>query len=203
MNEFTCPLCFQIHQMPKNGFPLNKAFIELIQDISIDKINEINKDQFDKSINIEYLKFNLKNLKMEIDKIDSMIKNPSDELYEYCANLKREVQLSTEIKIENMNKLNDQFIKQIDEFEKKCSKNMKTEIKVDLNKMQQQNVSFNEFYNKCLNDLMNNKLNKFELTDAIQKVESIQLKLEHKMHISRSVLFKHDSVLEFESNTTV
>ena len=148
MNEFTCPLCFQIHQMPKNGFPLNKAFIELIQDISIDKINEINKDQFDKSINIEYLKFNLKNLKMEIDKIDSMIKNPSDELYEYCANLKREVQLSTEIKIENMNKLNDQFIKQIDEFEKKCSKNMKTEIKVDLNKMQQQNVSFNEFY-KC------------------------------------------------------
>ena len=100
--------------------------------------------EFDYSLSLQKLQIYLDKNKQDLNKATQAIKSPANELYEYITNLKREVQLSTELKIKNINDLNAGLMKRIDEFDKECKESMKqtTNPEVDSIESQLKTINF-------------------------------------------------------------
>ena len=108
-DEIKCPFCQQKLQIPLEGFMSNK----FVEDLITTKLNLIDSD-----LNAQQLKHNLDCLKQESDRLKSMLSNRTDELFDYCSQLRHKVQMSTELKIKNITRINEEFIKKIDDYEK-------------------------------------------------------------------------------------
>jgi len=137
--KFKCILCLEEHTIPNNGFPINKKIYALIttEPMEISRGNEYEK------------------LQENISKVVSICKiiwydcdNGTDIIREYCNEQIRQIQLSTENKIEQMNKLSDELIKFVREYEKKCVESYlkkKNSLKEELNKIiSEANIFINE-----------------------------------------------------------
>ena len=107
--EFNCSLCSKLHCMPNEGFPINKALLNLMTE---------EPDEIYRSEMVESLKSNLNILRKQLNQIDSDMKNGPDKISDHCIELRRLVQLSTEEKILEINQMNETLIAQIDEYEK-------------------------------------------------------------------------------------
>jgi len=113
---FKCEVCLKDHIIPEDGFIVNQLASHLITSrpqpiwrgkryeklkINLDKLNTLKRE----------LKFNLE--------------NGNDNVRNYCNEQKRRVQLSFEKKMQELNQLNEAFIKQIDDYEEHCIKQSK------------------------------------------------------------------------------
>ena len=127
--KFVCKVCLKDHFIPDDKFPLN------------DKINALIKTELiEISRGKEY-----EQLKINLDKINSLEKlllfdldNGIEIIQEHCMEQIRLIQLSTENKIEQINKLNNELIEVIKKYEKKCIQsflNRNDSIKIVMNKI--------------------------------------------------------------------
>ena len=115
-NELDCLMCHKMHQIPSEGFPLNEILLSLMQ--------EKPKEVF-RSEQVESLKQNLTIAKEKLDSFTFDLNNSEFKIKEHCLELRRLVQLSTEKKISEINRLNQDLIDQIDDYETKCLKSKK------------------------------------------------------------------------------
>lgn len=106
--EFKCRLCETSHQIPSEGFPLNKSLIDII---SI-KPFEISRGDL-----ANRLKSTVNSIRNRLRKLELALNNGADVIHEYCSELRRLSQLAAETNIQEIQKINDDIIKQIDEFE--------------------------------------------------------------------------------------
>jgi len=127
--KFVCKVCLKDHLIPDEKFPLN------------DKINALIKSELiEISRGKEY-----EELKINLEKINSLEKlllidldNGIEIIQEHCMEQIRLIQLSTENKIEQINKLNNELIGVIKKYEKKCIQsflNRNDSIKIAMNKI--------------------------------------------------------------------
>ncbi len=108
-----------------------------------------------KSVNS--LKTTLKNLQNKLDRLKSDLNNGKDRIQEYCIDLRTELYLCTELLIERINKLSDELLKEINDYEKECISNFENKDKKEFVEMIQK---VEEFYSKW-----NNDVNRFEICD--------------------------------------
>jgi hypothetical protein len=125
--RFKCQMCLKDHSIPEDGFPLN----EKIYDLVVAEPTEISRGK-------EYEK-----LKVNLAKIESLAKilvfdseNGIEMIKEHCIEQVRLIQLSTETKIEQIYKLNEELIELVQQYERKCiqfflSKNERIKEKIN------------------------------------------------------------------------
>jgi hypothetical protein len=84
-------------------------------------------DQSEKSGDLLSEDLNYDNLNLNLNKLESLFRmlkngfeNGIDKIKEYCFEQIRLIQLSTENRIEQINKINDELIETIREYERKC-----------------------------------------------------------------------------------
>ena len=138
-NEFKCILCNQIHQIPKNNFPTNDQLTE--------KLNKLK--EFNSTKEVQELKSTLNNIEAKLKQNEFGLTNGEYVIKEQCTELRRQVQLAKETKIERINKESDEMIAKIDEFEndrinefdKDSNSKKQTEIKDQLDNL---NETFNQ-----------------------------------------------------------
>jgi hypothetical protein len=128
---FKCSICLEEHFVPKNGFPIDKTKYALITAEPI----EVSRGE-----NYERLQDNLDQVKSKAKLLWSECENGVEIIKEHYNEQIRLIQLSTESKIEQMNKLSDELIAFIREYEKEYL-NKHESTKVDINKILRLTVS--------------------------------------------------------------
>lgn len=186
-SEFNCSLCNKAHTMPTEGFPINLAILHLMSE---------QPDEIYRSEHVETLKSNLKFMKNNLNQLDLDIENGSEKIVDHCIELRRLVQLSTEEKILELNKINETLISQIDDYEKEA-----------IAKFQKETISLPDFFDNK-NDIQlflsetNDYLNSFRIDD--KKVnDTNERALQYKkfigkqMKIFKTLLF-NNRIMDFE-----
>jgi len=164
-----CVFCSEMHISPLNGFPSNKIVKNQL-DLEVNKIN-LNLSQFK-----DYHKL-LQDLNKNLNEIETIQKDPDNYIYEYFAELTRQVDLRREIMIRDINEYSDKLIQKIEKLRKECMANSKeaTQITQDLStiraKLNELNSMFNslEIDDKKLEEIMSKKKSN-ELKDLMEPV---------------------------------
>ncbi len=110
-NTFECMLCFKKHFKTDEQFPVNR---------SLERLRSIEPSKIYRSEYVESLKISLDHIKEYIILIKFGLNNSNDQIKEHCMNLKSDIQLKAEQTIQQINDLSEQFLNEIDEYEKKC-----------------------------------------------------------------------------------
>lgn len=117
LNELKCIMCNDFHKRPTNGsFPINEILLGLM--------NEKPKEVY-RSEEVENLKLNLNKLEALSNTFQFNLNNSEAKIKEHCIELRRLSQLSTEQKKVELDQFNDDFIKQINQYESNCIRNLK------------------------------------------------------------------------------
>jgi hypothetical protein len=117
LNELKCIMCNDFHKRPTNGsFPINEILLGLM--------NEKPKEVY-RSEEVENLKLNLNKLEALSNTFQFNLNNSEFKIKEHCIELRRLSQLSTEQKKVELDQFNDDFIKQINQYESNCIRNLK------------------------------------------------------------------------------
>jgi hypothetical protein len=114
-NTFTCPFCN--HENLNQNFNVNKLIQDLIG-------NEIHKFELDP----KYVRL-LNDLKMEIEKLATLLKDPENYIYEEMNEIKRQVDLDRESLKSEIDKLADGLIRELET----CERNFKRDYKININ----------------------------------------------------------------------
>ena len=110
IKKFECLVCDELHEMPKNGLPLNKTVLEML---SLEAIQVSRGKVFNALQKI------LKDIQKEQNLFEHYLTNPTDYIKEHFINLRNEVQLTAEELHEQIDDLSEEVILEINEYEKK------------------------------------------------------------------------------------
>jgi hypothetical protein len=189
--RFKCGVCLKDHFIPDDGFALNDKIYDLIaaEPMEISRGNEYERlqENLDKVIPITKL-------------LCSDYENGHDIIKEYCNEQIRLIQLSTENKIEKINKLSDELIAFVREYEKKCIESYSTKnksIKEEINKIIQ---DANIFVNEKQAYLQQLKTDDDEIKVFNKTSEDLQAALNEKSKKLKNSIF-NNRLINFLSNT--
>lgn len=103
--KVTCIYCNQVHDIPSNGFMINK---------SLEKMMSLHS-----KIYIEY-----NDIKVELEKLKYTFTYGKDEASNHFAQLINKIDLETEIKIKQIHDIRDDLIKKVKQYEEACCKSI-------------------------------------------------------------------------------
>ena len=185
--KFKCGICIKDHRIP-----INKKISDLInaEPIEISRGKEYEK-----------LQESMNKLQSIIQLLWSDCENGNDIIREYCNEHIRLIQLSTENKIEQINKLSDELIAFVREYERTCiesySNKNKSVIKEDINKIiNEANIFLNEkqaYLQQLITD--DDEIKVFNKAS-----EDLQINLNKKSEKLKSLIF-NEKLIKFVSNT--
>ena len=143
-----CLICEHIHEMPTNKLPNNKQLLEILP-LNLIKVTAIDE-----------LKAHLDDIQKKRNFIKQGIENSPDLFYDYCIQLKNDVQLKTEQAFEQINVLSTKLIEQIEDYQNELSKfNNNFDSLANFNKIKQELESFHVLKNDlCFLMLVNMNL---------------------------------------------
>lgn len=110
-----CDYCEEVHEIPKNGFPINKA-IKLI----IDSI----KERFQTSSKHKIVLDECSELKYAIRDFENLLNNPGDFLHDYFMDLEYAVDIKREELKNRIDETSENILKSIKSFKKDCKTNL-------------------------------------------------------------------------------
>ena len=158
---YECDFCRESHEVPENGFILNRPFIEMMN-------MNLNLTEGTKTA-----KKVIKDLETPNKEIDLIAKDPENFIYDYFAKEINKIDLRREKLISKINDISDEMIAKL--------KQMQNDSKSNLNEKKQNLIDSNKFYLKKLSEevlnwneeIRNPKLDKTRLEEIIK--ESIDL----------------------------
>ncbi len=189
--KFKCILCLEEHTIPNNGFAINKKIYALITTEPM----EISRGD-----NSELLQENLNKVLSKCKIIWNDCENGTDIIREYCNEQIRQIQLSTENKIEQINKLSDELIEFVKDYERKCVESYlkkKNPMKEELNKIMSET---NIFINEKQAYLHKLKINDEEIKVFNKESEELETALNEKSVKLKQLIFDN-KLIKFISNT--
>jgi hypothetical protein len=117
-NEFNCLCCVEMHNVPRNGFPVNKSMLSLLR----------MKPKVEIKFNVwEEFKKNFKQMKDNLDKLISDVELSDGIVDEHCEMIKNQIETRTESLIQKIENYREVLLKEIDDYEKECKDNIKKE----------------------------------------------------------------------------
>jgi hypothetical protein len=188
--KFKCGICMKDHCIPEEGFSINKKISELI----IAEPMEISRGS-------EYEKFqeSLKKVLSITQLLCYDCENGADIIRDYCDEQIRIIQLSTENRIEQINKLSDELIAFIKKYEKTCieSYSMKKQSIIEVsNRITNETTSY---INEKQIYLKKKKLNDEEMKILTKTTDELQLALKQKSKKLKNSIF-NNKLIKFQSN---
>lgn len=111
--QFRCSLCAEIHDLPKNGFPICHQFQNLLSP------NNMGIGRGNTSVDA-LLKFHLKDIRKKMNDLNKLMDDGVDKIVEHCTNVRNEVKNATKIAFQTIKELSDTMIGQINKYEKEC-----------------------------------------------------------------------------------
>lgn len=182
---FKCELCSKEHSISKEGFPVNEMLITLLRmkPYSIYRGKEY-----------EIIKKNLNDLKKVIGEIKFNSEHGKDTIKEHCLEQKRLIQLATEERIQELNKLNEGFIEEVNRYEKECIETCTTNL--DFEKLVEETYEFIDDKESFMNK---SQFDSDELKTLYSQTQNLKRKLNQESRKMKSLIFNHQLIL-FDSN---
>lgn len=185
-DEFKCVSCGQIHLVPENGFP-----------IDLNLTDELNRKPTTPT-DINFFKSILDQIKLKLTQAEFDPKMGDLIIKEYCSELRRQVQLAKDLEIEELHKLSEKMITQIDCFEQNkldhyyyYSNNVVDKFKFNFSAQLEE---MREKLSKCNENLAQSEI-------SFQLLEDLQMKLKNEKNRLDSILFTK-SIKRMDKKTT-
>ncbi|CAF0882673.1 unnamed protein product [Brachionus calyciflorus] len=106
-DKIFCSFCHALHKIPENGFQNNKNLLKTLNSIvSDDKIQELRD-----------LK---KNIEADFEEVKTKLESSDAKISDYCQRVINKIDLAAELKINEINKIRDEMIKQVLEYQSTC-----------------------------------------------------------------------------------
>jgi uncharacterized protein YlxP (DUF503 family) len=114
---YVCELCQCSHNMKNKRFVINKI-VEIMLQMELDKI----------SLGDGYIKVSkeIENLDSSLNKLNCLIQDPKNYIYEYVSNIKRDVDLRKEKLKEKIDQICAEMIQKMDKYQQECYKNIES-----------------------------------------------------------------------------
>jgi hypothetical protein len=189
-SKFKC-ICSNEHQIPKEGFGINELALHLLTS----KAKEMWRGK-----RYEQLKINLQKLEALKRELKFNFENGSDKIKEHCNEQRRLVQLATENTMEELNKINEELITEIDNFEIECIKcysAIDVSFKEKLNRLIDETKSFLNEKQEYLKQI---QLDEDELKTFNNLSANLQIDLNKELKDLKSKIFGH-KLIRFNSNS--
>jgi hypothetical protein len=190
-NEFKCIVCNKDETIPKNGFQVDRTAARLIAK----KPKEISRGQ-----EAEKLKQNICDLDKLVKKLIFEMDNGEYLITEDCQELRRQVQLAKEEKIEEINQQCDLLFIKIDTYEKTCISKYK-EMNDAKKKANELIKSVNESIQQQNAYLRQLKIDDNETSECNQKMDELKEKIEKERKNIKKSMFDNQ-IMKFEVNVT-
>lgn len=174
-----CPFCD--HDIQNQSFNINEILQALIED------NELPKFK----INSEHESI-FKNFKEKIDSLKAMHKDPENTIYNKFSELRRLVDLDRENAKQEIDRLADKIINELNAFESQFKLECKSKSNLDYYESVIENMStkLNE-YEKCLNTVGCSDEHRNEFSKEISKTIDV---LENELNAYENKLFKYQTI---------
>jgi hypothetical protein len=114
-NYLDCFFCKSKHDVPAEGFLSNKAILKLLQ---MEVVSEDNNEE---------LKKNLTKIGKLANELKEKIKNSNLIIQEHCELVKSDIDSMADMKIELINKMRAECLDKVENYEKRCVRNMEKE----------------------------------------------------------------------------
>ena len=176
-DNFTCSQCNDEHQIPRNGYSINKKMIKIID-------NYINFDQLRK----ETIK-SFDCLNETINEYESI--NPDGFVYDYFSEIRNKVDLHREELKKEIDDKSDEIIKKLYEKEQECKLNIAKLVKLNLNDLKQNHLK------KWKQKLRQAILNQDELNDLLSNLNKYTDTIKLNFKCYKEKLLQNESI-EFE-----
>lgn len=188
-NKFECCVCLETHIYPAEGFPTCKTLSNLLT---------IKPEEIHRSDAVDSLKSSLDAIQNKIYSLKHSTKNGADKIKEYCIDLRNEVQLATELKIQQINEFSDDYMKTINKYENDCltALELNDERLVELDKIMDDIQTFHDEWEEYLQRF---KINDKEVLSATKSASKlIQIIDEEKLKLD--ILLFNGNLLKFQRN---
>lgn len=170
-NEFECKFCREKHNIPKEGFKLNKALFKIM------------------NVNM-HLCPNHKKVKTKLDEINEIVNdyetgdliNADNYLFEFFSILKNQLDLQKEIAISQITKSYDESFARLQSFEKECKQNSSKVNRLHLAGLK------NTLIKKWNDQLRTPNLDKQKLDDVSLEIDSSMFSVKSKLNNYKSNL---------------
>lgn len=110
----SCQTCQQSHTSPPSGFPVNSIIVMLLNEHP-KKVNQSSK--------VRELRENLDKIVNKCAQVEKKSKSGSVEIEDFCQSLMNEVDIETELRLEEVRQNRDLLNKQIDDYRRDCINN--------------------------------------------------------------------------------
>jgi len=180
-----------MHQFAKKGFPLCKPLYKILSKSS----NAIYRGE-----QIEKLAANIKFIENELRKMEFDLNHGTDVIKDHCIELRRQVQLATELKIQELNQANKRLIKQIDDFETECINNYNKWNKTKHNRYNKRLNEYKIAHEESSKYLQNVEINEKTVILLNTKSNELKSKLAFDKQEIESFIF-NEKILRFKAST--
>ena len=189
-NRFKCIACKKEKKMPNNGFLVNSVAVKLLAT----QPKEISRGQ-----EAEKLKKNLYDLEQLVNKLLFEMDKGEYIIRDDCRELRRQVQLAKEERIEEINKYCDALFVKIDHYEEKCKSKSK-EMNEAKKKANELIKSVNNFIQKQNEHLRQLKFDDNELMASNLRMNELKMQIEkERKNIKKSIF--GNQIMKFETNS--
>ena len=189
--RFKCGVCSKDHYIPDGGFVIDETKYSLITSEPM----EISRGE-----NYDKLQDNLNKVKLIAESIWNDCENGPDVIREYFNEQIRLIQLSTENKIEQINKLSDELIAFLKEYEQKCIESYLNKHKTTKEDTSKIIKEVNIFINEKQAYLQQLKIDDEEIKVFNKASEDLHSALKEKSKKLKSLIFD-GKLIKFLSNT--
>jgi len=191
---FECELCQCSHNMRNKRFPVNK---------SVEKMIHLKFGQTYLSEVYENANKEISNLESSLKKINDMVQDPKNFIFEHISELRRQVDVRREKIKEKVDNICGKMIQKLDDFQKDCYNNIQDKTLQESNR-----YLINEVQSKLDEWNANNKHLLLLSNDAKRKeigLKSIELdiKLHERIKETESKLLMDQTWIYLEDNTFI
>jgi WD40 repeat protein len=181
--------CTEEHSIPRYGFPINKKILDLIAIIKVKRIPVIKPLE----LNMDYIRSIIIEISNDLDEGNNKIKK-------YCNELKRQVLVTTEEKIKNLQELSESLVEIINDYENTCiqryNSSRTTKFKKKMEKILKGANKFIQDRTEYLNQL---EINENEVNISIELAKEYKEFLDKQKMNIEGLIFDN-KLLEFKIN---
>jgi hypothetical protein len=190
-NELECQICKEKHKPASDkGFPRN---------LGLSRLTKTKADQVYRNSNVEELKSKLDEIKVKSDDLKANFDNGTDQIKEYCIQLRNQVHLQTDILLEQIHEFNEKMIAEIDQYEGQCVSSFNNKSPKYNNENMQFLSEINNFYTENAKYLSEFRIDDAKIHDGLVLADSYLKKLNREDSALKKIKF-NKKLMEFKKS---
>ena len=191
-NGIDCPVCSVFHAMPSKGFLANKIIMRLLEK----QPREVYRNKA-----VDSLKSHINEIKSTMENLEQLVTQSDFKIKEYCDFVRHDVQLVTDSAYEYIDKFREQFMTEIDAYEKECLANLSTMVNAQQFSIDGIKREMDAFVQEQTCHLQQYLIDDDKVAKDLEQAKRLKGQLDLQMTDMKSKLF-NGKQLVFEENKT-